>query len=114
MKAMYKKRWLAALRSGEYDKTKGCLVRSTKKGDSFCCLGVLEDIMGTEFVRRSNPLPWDPKNSLHPVGSSQDTTLTHKTERKTKLNSTHQTNLAELNDHSTTFASVIKYIEEKL
>lgn len=36
-----KKKWLKALRSGEYDQGKGCLLTRTSKGDKFCCLGVL-------------------------------------------------------------------------
>lgn len=35
-----KARWVAALRSGEYTQTQGAL----RRGDSFCCLGVLCDL----------------------------------------------------------------------
>src|ERR1700722_37506 len=37
MKAFWKKKWVAALRSGKYGQAQGGL----KKGDSYCCLGVL-------------------------------------------------------------------------
>lgn len=39
-----KKLWLDALRSGEYNKGKGTL----KRGDKFCCLGVLTDLYRKE------------------------------------------------------------------
>lgn len=41
MKNQIKRRWIAALRSGEYRKGKGALCKSTQSGDVFCCLGVL-------------------------------------------------------------------------
>ena len=44
MKATIKKKWLKALRSGEYQQGKYWL----KKADSFCCLGVLCDIHAKE------------------------------------------------------------------
>jgi hypothetical protein len=37
-----RKKWLAALRSGEYKQGQGCLYRPDDK--SFCCLGVLNHI----------------------------------------------------------------------
>ena len=35
-----KKLWVEALRSGKYEQGRGCL----RKGDKFCCLGVLCDL----------------------------------------------------------------------
>lgn len=45
MKAVWKKRWLKALRSGEYKQGVGYL----KNGDEFCCLGVLCDLAGVRW-----------------------------------------------------------------
>lgn len=45
MKAEIKKKWLEALRSGEYKQTKGVL----RRGNAYCCLGVLSDIYSKEF-----------------------------------------------------------------
>lgn len=42
-----KKKWIEALRSGRYTQAKGRL----RRGDAFCCLGVLHDCDGGE---------WDP------------------------------------------------------
>ena len=44
MKADIKTKWLAALRSGQYEQTEGVL----RNGDGFCCLGVLCDIYAQE------------------------------------------------------------------
>ncbi len=40
MKPEIKKRWIAAIRSGEYEQGRGRL----KRGDKFCCLGILCDL----------------------------------------------------------------------
>lgn len=39
-----RRRWVKALRSGQYRKTTGNLVTSQNGKDSFCCLGVLCDL----------------------------------------------------------------------
>lgn len=49
-----KKRWLKALRSGEYKQGKKAL--KTKKG--FCCLGVLCDIYSKTKEGRKNKAAW--------------------------------------------------------
>lgn len=43
------RRWLDALRSGEYNQTKGCL----KNDYGFCCLGVGADVMATSEWRKT-------------------------------------------------------------
>jgi len=40
MNEIVKAKWVAALRSGEFQQCKGTL----RKGDSFCCLGVLSEL----------------------------------------------------------------------
>lgn len=44
MKKAIKKRWLEALRSGNYDQGRAKLRTEQEGGDSFCCLGVLCDL----------------------------------------------------------------------
>jgi len=44
MKADIKTKWVAALRSGEYEQTEGVL----RNGNGYCCLGVLCDIYSKE------------------------------------------------------------------
>lgn len=56
MKKIIKKKWVAALRSGEYKKAKGTL----KKGNGFCCLGVLTD-MYCKAKKIENP--WQKNNT---------------------------------------------------
>lgn len=54
-----KAKWLAALRSGEYQQGRGCLRRGSKEFPQFCCLGVLAVIQngvfdGSDFFLNSN------------------------------------------------------------
>lgn len=46
MKAEIKQKWLEALRGGKYKQAKGVLHSAT---GGFCCLGVLMDVMGSEW-----------------------------------------------------------------
>lgn len=62
MKKRIGKKWVKALRSGEYDQCQGNLVSSTNGEDSFCCLGVLADVQGYEFIE-STTLPWEELNN---------------------------------------------------
>ena len=49
MKKNIMKKWVKALRSGEYVQGKGALCRVGKEYDYFCCLGVLTDIYMQEI-----------------------------------------------------------------
>ena len=49
MKKSIMKKWVKALRSGEYVQGKGALCRVGEKYDYFCCLGVLTDIYMQEI-----------------------------------------------------------------
>ena len=49
MKKNIMKKWVKALRSGEYDQGTGCLAQEDESGNhQFCCLGVLCNIMQEE------------------------------------------------------------------
>jgi len=47
-----KAEWIAALRSGDYEKTVGSL----RIGDGFCCLGVASDL----FIKKNKAYEWEP------------------------------------------------------
>ena len=51
MDAEVKAQWVEALRSGKYKQAKGVL---HKVGGGYCCLGVLCDVLGKEWIE---PLP---------------------------------------------------------
>ena len=55
-----KKRWIDALRSGDYKQGAGCL--RIDSSNRFCCLGVLTDL----YFKEKN-CEWDPGLSLLPL-----------------------------------------------
>lgn len=58
MKPEIKAKWVAALRSGEYEQGKGALRTAN---DKFCCLGVLCDIHA-----RETGVAWSDTDSIYP------------------------------------------------
>jgi hypothetical protein len=57
MNADIKHSWLNALRSGAYEQAKGFL-RKCNGADSFCCLGVLQDIIAPERWTQDDNGDW--------------------------------------------------------
>lgn len=59
MKPQIKQKWVDALRSGKYTQTRQCL----RKGDTFCCLGVLSDI----YISNTKAAHWQEGNRYDEV-----------------------------------------------
>jgi hypothetical protein len=64
-----KAKWIAALRSGEYQQARATL-RSSWKADRFCCLGVLCDLAAKEGLGK-----WDGGVFVAERGDSSATSL---------------------------------------
>ena len=120
MDAELKQRWIDALKSGKYPKTKGALCRPIPGEENkepvaagFCCLGVLADISGLG--------QWE--DGADKRYRSFRETLTKKEEvgylptgmsSRLGFNYRQMQEIAELNDQSDTFDPVIALIEAKL
>jgi hypothetical protein len=66
MKADIKTKWVAALRSGEYEQTEGVL----RNGNGFCCLGVLCDLYAQETgVEWAAPNEYG-QSTMHKIAST--------------------------------------------
>jgi len=115
MDAELKARWIEALKSGNYPKTKAALHRTVATGDipaGYCCLGVLASIVGDgrweewhvngmeEFHFEDCP----PEVAYLPGAFCM----------KVGLPCVLQNDLASANDDSDTFVPVIALIEERL
>lgn len=110
MKPEIKQRWIQALRSGEYQQTKGTL--HNDKG--FCCLGVLCDLYAKEHSHHSWVLYGDRYKMIDETGI-----LPIKVKRWAGLNENNPiiegyASLAELNDGCFTFEQIAQIIEEQL
>ena len=91
------KRWIAALRNGEYKQTRDTL----RRGDSFCCLGVLCDL-----ARKDGGPEWD-------AGSYMDNedSLPAEIETFIRLTNDEQTGLIKRNDAGQSFLRIADHIE---
>lgn len=104
MNPWVKRKWVKALRSGEYGK--GTSALGYPSDNQYCCLGVLACEMVPEFIREDNGSDMSIDNSA--------TYLVDDLAIQYDLSYSEQRTLASLNDRSNTFDPVIDYIEENL
>lgn len=96
-----KRKWIKALKSGEYGKGKGNLGR----GDEYCCLGVFVCEMAPEFgVWKDGRLVVNGSGGYLPDDLATMYGLGYYTQRS----------LGRLNDDSASFTPVIDWIEANL
>lgn len=106
-----KAKWLEALRSGNYKQGTG---RLRKADNSYCCLGVLCDVI--------DPTKWmNTEDTYHCYGYRIDdpqfhvySALSDNQLKEIGLPSYDMWELIRRNDRSSSFTDVIKYIEEHL
>lgn len=120
MDAELKAKWVAALRSGEYEQTTGAL----RKEGGYCCLGVLCDVVGATWKYDDEDDIWD----AHFEGSTEAGVLPFSVASRAFGSShiqdpgvvvysgdrNHKTTLSVLNDDGKTFAEIATIIEEQL
>lgn len=104
-----KSKWLCALEGGKYPKGEKALCNEVDGKRTYCCLGVLADMLGTEWKK-----PYDDRTELKSVNDESTSYLGEKTLRQINLSVKESYALAALNDRSDSFAPVIDYIREKL
>ena len=105
----WRRKWVEALRSGEYRQTSGVL----RDRDGFCCLGVLCDLSKTgEWVKDGGDWRYE---GLH---SSDVATLPKPVQQLVglrtnfgRINGSQGHNLSEMNDIEYSFASIADVIE---
>ena len=116
MNADIKALWVQALRSGEYQQ--GCRYLRGKD-NTFCCLGVLEDIL-----RPQTGQIWELAGDEYLIGEDEWGSLTQKTQELAQLAGQPKVQhvngrwgyefLANLNDTGTDFATMADIIEAQL
>jgi hypothetical protein len=101
-------KWVAALRSGEYQQGVGRLRRAD---NTFCCLGVAYDLL----VREGKAPPWyyDSTKATYfiPDWTNFDLPVPYDTLFGIAGSAISQDNLISLNDGGTPFAEIADYIE---
>lgn len=115
MNPEHKKRWLKALRSGDYAQTKNYLCR---RGESFCCLGVALDVFGEGWdEERKYILQGQGTQTKEiPVYSYQNNHEMPplKVMKEWGLSKAAAQHLAEMNDDGLKFPVIADWIEKKL
>lgn len=121
-----KEKWLAALRSGEYEQGQGHLRQQDADGvNKFCCLGVLCELAVTEGMipaannRDTHVYSYGPLEAVHmPPDTVEEWAGLDHDETKVNpqgfLESSVYGKLPALNDAGTTFAEIADLIEEGL
>lgn len=102
----YKEKWVAALRSGQYQQGRGVLRINGPTGQ-YCCLGVLCDVMEKEGNGR-----WFTGDIFAFGGDAMSGYLPVQLLRLVQLDEHLETRLAVLNDKGQSFEDIAQYIEE--
>lgn len=106
--------WVTALRSGDYAQCKGAL----RKGYSFCCLGVLADIIGLEWMEgRPSFLVRDLNRPAHrsnrDTGLAQGDIIPERAAEHIGLRMNTQKHLSSMNDQEgCDFNEIATWIEQ--
>lgn len=101
MKASLKKKWVAALRSGDYKQGRNSLKQGKGDKATYCCLGVLCEIEG---LRRA-PTDFLTESQLKKVGMSGEMQ-----QRLAKMNDAYRPDCG----HQYSFKRIATYIEKHL
>lgn len=118
MKPDIKDKWVTALRSDKYKQGDGHLRFTAINGvTTFCCLGVLCDVMGAEWIKGKPVLP--DGTILKRVDrrgdyDTWDEFLSHETLEMIDLNAHDQIVLGRMNDDGKSFEIIADYIETEL
>jgi len=101
-----KRKWLTALESGKFEKTTHRLLGKDNK--SYCCLGVLGIVCGLGNGQLKRMISGDHNDKY------KNDKLSNRFLKKVGLSNSQQNELANLNDKSDTFFSVIDYIRTNI
>lgn len=113
MKKELKERWIAALRSGDYSQSLGCL----QDHNGWCCLGVLCNIVdGTQWVEPDESYEDDDSDEYnYDFGSVVVSDMPPRGWLENRgLPYTMANELAKMNDDGVQFVEIAKYIEENV
>lgn len=109
-----KAKWIAALRSGDYEQAKGSL-RDFNNPNAFCCLGVLCDVVKNGIDGRWEMTDFEyrfvPFDGGYRTGNLPSTVQSLTGVTQTGAIDSMQTSLTVLNDHGRSFNDIADIIE---
>ena len=108
MNPEWKEKWITALRSGDYKQAKGKLCKVNRGNKSFCCLGVLCDIVDPESWVLSSDNTYA---SMYAKGGNLPNEIKFKTDF---ISDGRAYNLIVMNDRGESFSVIADYIEKEM
>jgi len=111
MKASYKKRWLVALRSGEFKQGQGALRKEYRGNYAYCCLGVLCTLTKGKWNGDFRPAGKDRNGQRHKADPAY---LPLRTRQLTDVSLERCQELASFNDKGDSFKQIADWIEKHL
>ena len=111
------KKWLEALRSGDYRQTStGTLCAIDRKGPKFCCLGVLEHVLtggvetesGGKYFRQYPTKEWLEENKISFTNSNG-----HAINDPIVEYDGREVNISQINDNGSKFVTIANIIEKQ-
>jgi hypothetical protein len=110
-----RKKWVSALRSGEYRQGRGALVDDLDGPLSHCCLGVACDVMGIPLVRQAGGcLQYvDPDDGIGEWGWLTPSVMRRLGLRTSLGGISGDRTLAKLNDEGKSFSEIADIIESE-
>jgi hypothetical protein len=117
MDRVLRDKWVAALRSGEYVQGQGALCEQPPGSPKlFCCLGVLADVAGKEWLNaRGNPRIFGVESSDDSLNPLRTGSLGDELLAEFGLTDSQQNQLIDLNDSSGwPFSDIANWVEREL
>ena len=109
-----KAKWIKALKSGKYKKGDGALKKKVERRYTYCCLGVLCDIVNPNRWRKGDAKNnWD-VNYKFESGEQDSGVIPDKDLDKLKIKYHDMRELIQINDCCIDFKDVITYIKTNL
>lgn len=110
MDAIYKEKWLEALRSGKYKQTKG---RLRRVDNTYCCLGVLCDLL-----EKDRKIIWKKNYEFYEAQDESNAqtpnSIPYSIRNEIEIDSNQQHQLIVMNDSGESFDTIADYIEKNL
>jgi len=110
-----KRKWIKALRSGEYRKSTAVLKRFFRTTEPrHCCIGVLCELVKDDFEDAKNLIQRRPDFGGHASRTSVGAIMDFRTLGHVGLSNEHQKTLTNMNDKGASFDRIANWIEKRL
>jgi len=115
VKPELKRKWIKALRSGDYKKSINVLKRFFKTVEPrYCCMGVLCDLVKDDYLEAGKLIEQNEPDSFHNSNKSVGAVMDMRTLEYVGVTADQQRTLTSMNDKGVSWDRISAYIERKL